>query len=538
MGLGFGLVLTFLILVAWFGYSSANNDLVGLAEYRDLARDSVRSADLRAGFLQLRVDAKEMYTSRSEAAIQACHADAKEMETLIAEAKKEITDPGRVKYLSEFEQAYSDYKKALLELAQVVLQADSAARMAELKVQMVRLGEMMGNANANLAKMISADQTKLGEDFQARVERAKWQILTLSVLAVTAGLSLGLSITRNITRALRSVIHDLTTGSAQTAAASKQVSTASQTLAEGASEQAAALEETSSSLEEVSSMIKLNSENAGKAYALAAQTRAAADKSVTAMESMSAAMSGIQGSSGEVAKIIKTIDEIAFQTNILALNAAVEAARAGEAGMGFAVVADEVRSLAQRCAAAARETTAKIQDAIEKTEQGAQGCNRVSVGLKEIVEGIRKVDGLVCEVSTASKEQSQGISQVNNAVSQMDKVTQANAATAEESASAAEELSSQAESLKDMVAQLLVVLEGDKTGNSANRQQGNGATAPLDHVGKAPAPSGKRPTSGLIHNSTVQTGTGRSLVHTRTAKANDDFELPNRNVGGGLFKEF
>jgi len=187
-----------------------------------------------------------------------------------------------------------------------------------------------------------------------------------------------------------------------------------------------------------------------------------------------------------IGKIIKTIDEIAFQTNILALNAAVEAARAGEAGMGFAVVADEVRNLAQRCAQSAKETAAKIEGAITKTAQGVEISTKVTETLQEIVVKVRQVDELVGEVATASREQSQGITQVNTAVGQMDKVTQSNAANAEESASASEELNAQAESLKDAVAQLLQLVGGQATtaAKSATPVRRN---APKAEV-KAPAP--------------------------------------------------
>ncbi len=173
-----------------------------------------------------------------------------------------------------------------------------------------------------------------------------------------------------------------------------------------------------------------------------------------------AAMDDIKASSDGIAKIIKTIDELAFQTNILALNAAVEAARAGESGMGFAVVADEVRSLAQRCAQAAKETAGKIEDAVQKSAKGAEISAKVARSLEEIVTKARQVDEMAGEVAAASREQSQGIEQVNTAVSQMDKVTQSNAANAEESASAAEELNAQADALKDAVAELLQLVDG------------------------------------------------------------------------------
>jgi len=171
-------------------------------------------------------------------------------------------------------------------------------------------------------------------------------------------------------------------------------------------------------------------------------------------------MQAIKVSSDDIAKIIKTIDEIAFQTNILALNAAVEAARAGESGMGFAVVADEVRNLAQRSAQAAKETAEKIEGAIAKTAQGVELSNKVSQALNDIVTKARQVDELAAELAGAAQEQTQGINQINLAVGEMDKVTQSNAATAEESAASAEELNAQAETMKKSVADLLQLVRG------------------------------------------------------------------------------
>jgi methyl-accepting chemotaxis protein len=267
---------------------------------------------------------------------------------------------------------------------------------------------------------------------------------------------------RSIVRPLATAIHQLEEVSGQTTASANEISSGSHSLAEGASEQAASLEETSASLEEMSSITKRNAENAGKATELAKQARTAADKGVGDMQAMSAAMDAIKVSSDDIAKIIKTIDEIAFQTNILALNAAVEAARAGEAGMGFAVVADEVRNLAQRSAQAAKETAAKIEGAISKTGQGVELSHKVAETLNEIVTKARQVDELAAEVANASHEQTQGIAQINTAVGQMDKVTQSNAASAEESAAAAQELNAQAETMKQSVANLLQLVGGDR----------------------------------------------------------------------------
>jgi methyl-accepting chemotaxis protein len=225
----------------------------------------------------------------------------------------------------------------------------------------------------------------------------------------------------------------------------------------------------------MASMTKRNAENAQKANELAKQARHAADKGATDMQAMDAAMEAIKVSSDDIAKIIKTIDEIAFQTNILALNAAVEAARAGEAGMGFAVVADEVRNLAQRSAQAAKETAGKIEGAIGKTGQGVAISNKVSAALNEIVAKVRQVDELVAEVAGASREQTQGITQINSAVGQMDKVTQSNAASAEESAAAAQELHGQAGTMKEAVGELLLLVGRHDTGFDSPATPAGGA---------------------------------------------------------------
>jgi len=301
-----------------------------------------------------------------------------------------------------------------------------------------------------------------GRDVVGLISLSEWTILMLGILSVLVGAVVGVLTTRGISKTLRRATDKLSAGVEQTAAASGQVSAASQILAEGASEQAASLEQTSASLEEISSMTKSNADNAQTTKGLANAARLAADSGAGDMQKMSLAMHDIQSSSDDISKIIKTIDEIAFQTNILALNAAVEAARAGEAGMGFAVVADEVRNLAQRSAQAAKETAAKIEAAIAKTAQGVQMSEKVAQSLTEIVANVRKVDELVAEIATASKEQSDGISQVNNAVTQMDKVTQSNAASAEESASAAQEMNSQTRVLRDVVGELLQMVEGAK----------------------------------------------------------------------------
>ena len=210
------------------------------------------------------------------------------------------------------------------------------------------------------------------------------------------------------------------------------------------------------------------------------------------MEEMKRAMDAIKGASDDISKIIKTIDEIAFQTNILALNAAVEAARAGEAGMGFAVVAEEVRNLAQRSAQSAKETAGKIEDSVKKSEHGVQICGKVAQSLSAIVGKARQVDTLVAEIAQASKEKTQGIEQVHTAVSQMDKVTQSNAAGAEESAAAAEELSAQAVVLQESVAELRALVDGAGNGTrQTTAQAAHPARGAISRSDRSPVESGR-----------------------------------------------
>ena len=278
------------------------------------------------------------------------------------------------------------------------------------------------------------------------------------VIGLVVALVLALGIGRVIVVGTNRVLADVTTllhqGASQVAASSEQVSAASQSLAKGSTEQAASLEETSASMEEMAGMTARNSDNAARANELTRQTRQFADSGASDMQAMSGAMAEIKAASDDIAKIIKTIDEIAFQTNILALNAAVEAARAGEAGAGFAVVAEEVRNLAQRSAQASRETAEKIEGAIAKTDHGVALSAKVGESLSAIVAKVREVDALVAEVTAASGEQSAGVKQINSAISQMDQVVQQNASAAEESAAAAEELNAQAGTLLGAVEQL------------------------------------------------------------------------------------
>ncbi|MEM7807420.1 MAG: methyl-accepting chemotaxis protein [Planctomycetota bacterium] len=298
-------------------------------------------------------------------------------------------------------------------------------------------------------------------------------------LALALGGTLAVVLTRSITGQLRVAAVSLTTASEQTASASSEIASGSQALAQGASEQAASLEETSSSLEQMSSMTRRNADSAKEAERLAGTARTSADRGGQSMDKMNQAIERIRTSADETAKIIKTIDEIAFQTNLLALNAAVEAARAGEAGKGFAVVAEEVRTLAMRSAEAAKETSRMIEQSVEASHDGESTATEVASTLTEINENVAKAGSLIEEIAAASQEQAQGIEQVSRAVQQMDQVTQQNAANAEESAAASQELNRQADIARNAVEAL-------------NRMLGGASTARVARTAKSPQPMPKR----------------------------------------------
>jgi methyl-accepting chemotaxis protein len=327
------------------------------------------------------------------------------------------------------------------------------------------VGKLCGYAPVEM-KDWSVAMTVNIDDYQEASVSIRNSLIFLCFIVLVIAMVSTYVLTRGITGPIIRVVSGLENTALEFHSGASSVASSGQTLASNSSEQAASLEETAASLEEITSMTHRNSEHATQADELVDRSGEGFDAANTAINQLSAAIGEIYEASEETRKIIKTIDEIAFQTNILALNAAVEAARAGEAGAGFAVVADEVRSLAHRSAEAAGRTATIIGETIQRVEHGQSLSDDTLKSFEQVRNESMELGGIVREIAAASKEQADGLAQINTALSHMDGAVQSTAASAEESASAAQQLDAQAGAVMGFVEQLNQIVhskEGDVT---------------------------------------------------------------------------
>ena len=385
---------------------------------------------------------------------------AKQVRELLAQLQGLMVTEAEKSGFDKMESNLNTWLSMTEKINQMSLDGNPAEAAAFSQKNSRQYAQAYDKAKTELLELQRQQMRAAGVRMQSFRSWAGWMSAVGAAVSLIVG-SLVLLVVRRLDGTLRKVIRELAEGAREMQAASAQVASASQSVARIASEQSAGLEETASSAEEISTISRQNADSATAAASVVAAVNGRARDGDVAIRALTASMDEIGASSERISKILRVIDEIAFQTNILALNAAVEAARAGEAGLGFAVVADEVRNLAHRSAQAAKDTAELVEDSLAKSHGGRQCVEQVTVVFREISGSAEKLHALIDNVNTGSKEQARGMMQIAGAVSKMDESLQATAASAQESAAGITEMSSQAAAVQQVALQLTAIVGGE-----------------------------------------------------------------------------
>lgn len=398
---------------------------------------------------------------------------------IVKELIGQTRNPKTIAILQTIESESKMYEQALREL---ILVMQDTAKENQIRIKAASEVLVAADAVVNIG-LKNVDELSLESD--KTLDIASIVMIVGLLFALLVGIAVSVYIIRSIVKIVTEAVKSLSDGATQVVSASEQISSASVSLAEGASSQASSVEEVSATIEQATASNNQNAENSREANLLAQHSNDAAKVGNQRVGDLMVAMEKITDSSQKIAKIIKTIDEIAFQTNLLALNAAVEAARAGEHGLGFAVVAEEVKNLAERSAGAAKEITGIIEASIDQVKAGTDVANKTKESFTEILNGIKKTSDLIGEIAISAKEQAEGMNQIATAMGSVDQITQQNASASEETAAAAEELNAQALSMLDNVSEL-AALAGFDMG-----KENRGPTKSIKHI-SAPVVAPKR----------------------------------------------
>ena len=461
--LSFGALLLLLAIVSAFFWTNTSKSQKIYADYADQVRAGIHLSNAERAQWELRFGVANFMVFDEQGQKKIKEEGPKwyrEAEENIKAFASGDRTPEEKQVLKEWEEVFAKYKPARERWLELY-QAGKKEEATEYRAQNTN---RYGAASVKALGRLIEIQKHVGEERErtglAESRQTRQLVVWFIGIILVFGVVLSIIISRKITGSLSHSTRLLSESATHVTSASVQISDSSQALAQGTSEQAAAIQETSASLEEMSAMTKQNADNAQKANALMNEAGMVVEKANRSMTDLTGAMKEVSAASDETAKIIKTIDEIAFQTNLLALNAAVEAARAGEAGAGFAVVADEVRNLAMRAAEAAKNTTGMIEATTTKVRDSSDLVGKTAEAFVQVASGTTAAKELVAEIAAASHEQALGVEQINRAISELDKVVQQNAASSEESASASQELTAQSGQMKLIVAELADLVGG------------------------------------------------------------------------------